>query len=94
MVVSTVTKALQDQLSQNDLPLLANALNETLDHPLTWTVLKGRSNYLCKQRIAELADRAQFRLELDDVSPKSKAEIKKLVDWSQITVTGDEGELN
>ncbi len=94
VVVSTVTKALQDQLSQNDLPLLAGALNETLDHPLTWTVLKGRSNYLCKQRIAELADRTQSRLELGDVSPKSKAEVKKLVDWSSITDTGDEGELD
>ena len=94
VVVSTVTKALQDQLSQNDLPLLAGALIETLDHPLTWTVLKGRSNYLCKQRIAELADRSQSRLELDDVSPKNKAEVKKLVEWSSITDTGDEGELD
>ena len=93
-VVSTVTKALQDQLSQNDLPLLANAINDTLDHPLTWTVLKGRSNYLCKQRIVELADRTQSRLELGDVSPKTKADVKKLVDWSQNTETGDEGELD
>lgn len=41
IVVSTVTKALQDQLSQNDLPLLANALNESLAKPITWTVLKA-----------------------------------------------------
>ncbi len=94
VVVSTVTKALQDQLSQNDLPLLANALNDSLDHPLTWTVLKGRSNYLCKQRIAELADRTQSRLELDEASPKTKTDLRKLIDWSQITETGDEGELD
>ena len=91
VVVSTVTKALQDQLSQNDLPLLATAINDTLDHPLTWTVLKGRSNYLCKQRIAELADRTQSRLELGEVSTKTKADVKKLVDWSENTETGDEG---
>lgn len=94
VVVSTVTKALQDQLSQNDLPLLATAINDTLDHPLTWTVLKGRSNYLCKQRIAELADRTQSRLELGEVSTKTKADVKKLVDWSENTETGDEGELD
>lgn len=76
VVVSTVTKALQDQLSQNDLPLLAKALNDSLEHPLTWTVLKGRSNYLCRQRIAELADKAQSRLELDDISPKTKSDVK------------------
>ena len=92
IVVSTVTKALQDQLSQNDLPLLASALNPTLERPLTWTVLKGRSNYLCRQRIAELTDQKQSRLELDDVSPRTKSEIKKLIEWSQITETGDEGE--
>ena len=94
IVVSTVTKALQDQLSQNDLPLLASALNPTLERPLTWTVLKGRSNYLCRQRIAELADQKQSRLELDDVSPRTKSDIKKLIEWSQITETGDEGELD
>lgn len=94
IVVSTVTKALQDQLSQNDLPLLSNALNESLAKPITWTVLKGRSNYLCRQRIAELAERAVSRLELGDVSPKVKADIKKLVEWSAVTQTGDEGELS
>ena len=94
IVVSTVTKALQDQLSQNDLPLLAKALNGTLDHPLKWIVLKGRNNYLCRQRIAELAEREQSRLELDDLSPKTKADVRKLVEWSQTTYTGDEGELD
>lgn len=94
IVVSTVTKALQDQLSQNDLPLLAAALNPILDHQLSWTVLKGRSNYLCRQRIAELADRSQSKLDLDEVSVRTKADIKKLVEWSGTTKTGDEGELD
>ncbi len=94
IVVSTVTKALQDQLSQNDLPLLAAALNPILDHQLTWTVLKGRSNYLCRQRIAELADRSQSKLELDEVSVRTKADVEKLVEWSGTTETGDEGELD
>ena len=94
IVVSTVTKALQDQLSQNDLPLLAAALNPILDHQLTWTVLKGRSNYLCRQRITELADRSQSKLELDEVSVRTKADVKKLVEWSGTTKTGDEGELD
>ena len=94
IVVSTVTKALQDQLSQNDLPLLAAALNPILNHQLTWTVLKGRSNYLCRQRIAELADRSQSKLELDEVSVRTKADVEKLVEWSGTTETGDEGELD
>ena len=94
IVVSTVTKALQDQLSQNDLPLLAKSLNPTRESELTWTVLKGRNNYLCRQRIAELADRAQSRLELDDLSAKTKADVRKLCEWAETTNTGDEGELD
>ena len=93
VVVSTVTKALQDQISQNDLPLLAKALNPTLDHELTWTVLKGRSNYLCRQRIAELADRAQSRLQLHDFSPRIKADFTKRVGWAVPTETGDERQM-
>ncbi|MBM3742265.1 MAG: ATP-dependent DNA helicase [Actinobacteria bacterium] len=94
VVVSTVTKALQDQLSQNDLPLLAKALNPGRETDLTWTVLKGRSNYLCRQRIAELEDRAQAKLELDEVSVRGKADVRRLVEWSKTTETGDEGELD
>jgi len=94
VVVSTVTKALQDQLSQSDLPLLAKALNPTREAELTWTVLKGRSNYLCRQRIAELEDRTQAKLDLDEISARGKADVKRLVEWAKTTETGDEGELD
>ncbi len=48
VVVATATKALQDQLALKDLPLVA----EALERPVSWAVLKGRSNYLCRQRLA------------------------------------------
>jgi ATP-dependent DNA helicase DinG len=50
-VVATATRALQDQLAAKDLPFL----EATLAHPFTWAVLKGRSNYVCVQRLAEVA---------------------------------------
>ncbi len=50
-VVATATKALQDQLAQQDLPLLARGLG---DVPFSFAVLKGRSNYLCRQRALEM----------------------------------------
>ncbi len=50
VVVATATKALQDQLATKDLPLVA-ALTEGA---FTFAVLKGRSNYLCKQRASEV----------------------------------------
>ncbi len=53
VVVATATKALQDQLAKKDLPALARAL----DRPITFAVLKGRSNYLCLQRAGEVDGR-------------------------------------
>ena len=50
VVVATATKALQDQLANRDLPELA----KSLDAPFEFAVLKGRSNYICQQRVAEV----------------------------------------
>ncbi len=51
-VVATATKALQDQLADKDLPLVESGLG--LAVPLDAAVLKGRSNYVCRQRVAEV----------------------------------------
>jgi ATP-dependent DNA helicase DinG len=50
VVVATATKALQDQLANKDLPFVAG-----LRPPgsFSFAVLKGRSNYLCRQRASE-----------------------------------------
>jgi len=50
IVVATATKALQDQLGDRDLPLVASRLGQ----PVVFAVLKGRSNYLCRQRVREI----------------------------------------
>src|SRR5580704_4012245 len=55
IVVATATKALQDQLAHSDLPLVADAL----DRHLSFAVLKGRSNYLCRQRVSEIGGRGE-----------------------------------
>ncbi len=52
VVVATATKALQDQLAEKDLPLMESGLG--LPVPLEYAVLKGRSNYICRQRVAEV----------------------------------------
>ncbi len=49
-VVSTATKALQDQLATRDLPHLSSSLGV----PFEFAILKGRSNYICQQRVAEV----------------------------------------
>lgn len=55
-VVATATKALQDQLADKDLPRVARSVEEAGGR-LRFAVLKGRSNYLCRQRVAEVSGR-------------------------------------
>ncbi len=52
VLLSTATKALQDQLFSRDLPRLVEALNL----PIRLALLKGRSSYLCTHRM-EMARR-------------------------------------
>jgi ATP-dependent DNA helicase DinG len=55
IVVATATKALQDQLAHNDLPLVT----EAIERDFSFAVLKGRSNYLCRQRVSEVGGRGE-----------------------------------
>jgi ATP-dependent DNA helicase DinG len=92
-VVVTATKALQDQLASKDLPFLSAQLAEQ-GVDVNWAVLKGRSNYLCLQRLRETNDPAQAQLELDDMSAVTKLEVKKLGEWAATSKTGDQAELD
>lgn len=61
VVVSTATRALQDQVAHKDLPFLA----EHLGVSFTYALLKGRSNYVCVNKIeatdaADLPNRARI----------------------------------
>ncbi|HMD46659.1 MAG TPA: ATP-dependent DNA helicase [Acidimicrobiales bacterium] len=105
VVVSTATKALQDQLDTKDLPLVAAALGDGF----TWSVLKGRSNYLCRQRAAEMTGRGvteQLAMpdaeEAGEVATASSAgpggdglvdQVRRLLAWADETETGDRAEL-
>ncbi len=90
VVVATATKALQDQLANKDLPFLA----EHLDVAFDFAVLKGRSNYVCLQRLKEMSGGAQGQLELDTLAVVTQAEIKKIATWAGGSPTGDQAELD
>ena len=79
VVVATATKALQDQLAEKDLPFLQEHL---ADHPFEFAVLKGRSNYLCRQRMREVAG-GDDQLELDDDVGALGREIARLIEYGQ-----------
>ncbi|MCU1497488.1 MAG: putative ATP-dependent helicase [Acidimicrobiales bacterium] len=87
-VVATATKALQDQLAGKDLPFLQEHLGKDFD----FAVLKGRSNYVCQQRIAEISGAGQ--LALDGLAERaSPGELSTLKLWAARTPTGDRAEL-
>lgn len=87
-VIATATKTLQDQLADKDLPFLA----EALDHEFSWAVLKGRSNYICLQRVREL-DEAEERLALEMGARSVAEEVEELSRWARTTSSGDRAEL-
>ena len=95
-VVATATKALQDQLVGKDLPQLVQALGE----PLRYAVLKGRSNYLCLQKLADLAKAAvseQGQLIAAGSAVEAgriREEIDRLADWAEKTPDGDRAGLD
>ena len=83
VLLSTATKALQDQLYARDLPRLVQALNL----PIRLALLKGRSSYLCTHRM-EIARRDTQIPDRHTVHLLSRVET-----WSLSTRTGDLAEL-
>ena len=83
VLLSTATKALQDQLFARDLPRLIKALNL----PIRLALLKGRSSYLCTHRL-DLARRDSTLPDKHTVHLLARVET-----WSQSTRSGDLAEL-
>ena len=57
VIISTGSKALQDQLYSRDLPTVAKALK----YKGRLALLKGRSNYLCLERLEQQARARRLR---------------------------------
>lgn len=84
LLVSTATKALQDQLFARDLPRLVHGLGL----PLRMARLKGRSSYLCIERLE--------RVRQGRTAPQDPQVLRAVADverWARITRTGDLAEL-
>lgn len=82
VIISTGTRALQDQLFHRDLPRVRAALGVGVKTAL----LKGRANYLCRYRL-EQAQGEHF------VSRELAAQFQRVLTWSGRTQSGDLAEL-
>ncbi len=83
VVLSTATLALQEQIAEHDLPLLERALGR----PVSFQVMKGRTNYLCRSRAARVLSQRR----LPGVGGGLWDEITA---WAGETHTGDRAELS
>ncbi|OGB34176.1 MAG: helicase [Burkholderiales bacterium RIFCSPLOWO2_12_FULL_61_40] len=83
VLVSTATKALQDQLFHRDIPRLRTALNL----PLRVALLKGRSSYLCLQRLAFARQDSRAN------HPTAMRQLAQVERWAVTTQAGDLAEL-
>ena len=89
VVIATATKNLQDQLAQKDAPTVAaNAAGVRV------AVLKGKQNYVCRNRLHSVGGAAQLSFDDGSDVPKGVADqMRRIVQWSNETETGDRDEL-
>src|SRR5882757_3240275 len=77
VIISTGTRSLQDQLFNRDLPMMTAVLGR----PVRIALLKGRSNYLCLQRLTM----AQAQGEARGFNRELALSLRKVMLWSQQT---------
>jgi len=84
VVISTATKSLQEQLFQKDIPFLQRYLSPGLKA----AIMKGRSNFLCRQKLHLLGQRPLLK-DLDEVDW-----LERIRHWEPRTESGDRAELD
>ncbi|MCY4324433.1 MAG: ATP-dependent DNA helicase, partial [Betaproteobacteria bacterium] len=83
-VISTSTRSLQDQLFSRDLPALVAALSANVKVRM----LKGRRNYLCKQRIEQAQQQGELAFESNS-DRRIDSELAKIAAYEQRSEDGD-----
>lgn len=78
-VISTHTINLQEQLTQKDLPMLADVLPVRFEY----TMLKGRANYLCTRRLHKAMQQSGNLFTSSETE-----ELQRILDWSKTTTDG------
>jgi ATP-dependent DNA helicase DinG len=84
-VISTHTINLQEQLTEKDLPMLEGVLPVKF----TYTMLKGRQNYLCTRRLEKALHQAQSLFTSSEAE-----ELKRIWEWSKTTTDGSLSDLD
>jgi ATP-dependent DNA helicase DinG len=80
IILSTGTKSLQEQLFYKDVPFLESILG-----PLNICYMKGRGNYLCRQKLQDMHPAS--------LSGTEALHFKIIQEWAETTETGDRAEI-
>jgi len=96
-VVATATLALQAQIVDRDMPRVAESLEPLLGRRPTYGLVKGRRNYLCAHKLGggypDDDDGLLSVAEVDAQASRLGAEVVRLREWAEQTVSGDRDEL-
>jgi ATP-dependent DNA helicase DinG len=94
VVVATATIALQNQVVDRDLPALVDAVEPLLGRRPTYAILKGRSNYLCLNRVhGGMPDDGEDALFEPSPTTRLGKDVVRLREWAEGTPTGDRDEV-
>jgi ATP-dependent DNA helicase DinG len=94
VVIATATLALQRQLVEKDLPVVAGALAEDLGREVRSAVLKGRSNYVCMDRLMRGSPDPDEAALFEAPTTRLGRQAKRLRRWAESTGTGDRDDLD
>jgi len=83
VIISTGTKNLQEQLFFKDIPFLEEHLG-----PLRVCYMKGRNNYLCRQKLYDLSNQPVLS-GLEEID-----HFRAISEWEKKTASGDRAELS
>jgi ATP-dependent DNA helicase DinG len=87
VVISTGTKNLQEQLFHKDVPFLQRVFFPNDDGELHVCYMKGRNNYLCRQKLYDLKE-APILSGSDEIE-----QFRAIIDWEKRSESGDRTEL-
>ena len=87
VIISTGTKNLQEQLFYKDIPFLEQTLYPNGEGKLNVCYMKGRNNYLCKKKLADLTDQPVLS-GLEEIE-----HYRAIAAWEKTTHSGDRAEL-
>ena len=82
VIISTGTKNLQEQLFFKDIPFLEQHLGK-----LRVCYMKGRNNYLCRQKLYDLTNQPVLN-GLQEIE-----QYRQIAEWEETTESGDRAEL-